>query len=557
VVVHVAVKAMRSARAHRKDRRQGDDDRRSPAPPPSPRKPRRRHVIGIALVSLALLTAGTCKKPPHSISDVSETFEPRDVPWNGVKVYLSSPRHASSGDRGECGWEENINGRIFNLYAADLNDSETLGTLTTRGYETRVSPNSRDDGWRLNRDESDNWGANVHIVTHTNAFQGCGSTAQYLLIMFKTGDANSIDLKNRLLQQLDPQIPGGQNSWNCDNLGECAANAAHIAYIELFFHTNQAATDWFNGPGTDPEATGGMAASPYLGVGLDEHLGHPRAVATSASTTSLDRYAGFGRSPEAALRDETIAYWEAFEREQLIRECMAGAGFDYAPAVAFPREDMLEVAENLGIGDPGSSAAASPSSPTTWNREYELGLSGEERERYNQTLLGESAADVTETDRTGVVPAGRPAEEFASGGCFGEAKAAIPSIWVAQRSLTADVGAMGQEIAGSAEMRGTVGEYAECAEAEGGVTASGPGDLEELIADGGAPADDAATAYEGCASVWAAGYERAATAAAERFVERHASELDAAAEGYDGVMDRIAQDQDLATYLAARVAEAS
>jgi len=106
-------------------------------------------------------------------------------------------------------------------------------------------------------------------------------------------------------------------------------------------------------------------------------------------------------------------------------------------------------------------------------------------------------------------------------------------------------------------MQRTAGEYVECAEAAAGVTASGPGDLEEVIAGGGPRAAAAATAYEDCAPVWAAGYERAATAAADRFVVRHAGALDAVAGRYDGVMDRIAQDQDLATYLAARVAEAT
>ena len=169
-----------------------DGDRR---PPAGVGGPSRRGFIGIAVLSILLLTAGTCKKPPYEISDVSETFEPRGVPWNGVRVYLSSPRHASSGERGECGWEENVNGRIFNLYAADLNDQGE--TLTTRGYQTRVSPNSRDDGWRLNRDESNNWGADIHIVTHTNAYVGCDNPAQYLLVMYKTGDANSVGLAER------------------------------------------------------------------------------------------------------------------------------------------------------------------------------------------------------------------------------------------------------------------------------------------------------------------------------------------------------------------------
>jgi hypothetical protein len=458
------------------------------------RRPGRRGFLGIVLVSLVLLTtAATCKKPPHEISDVSETFAPRGVPWNGVKVYLSSPRHASSGSRGECGWEENVNGRIFNLYAADLNDEGE--TLTTRGYETRVSPNSRDDGWRLNRDESDNWGADVHIVTHTNAFVGCDNAAQYLLVMFKTGDSNSVGLTQDLLAHLDPQVPGGQNSWNCDTLGECAAAAPHIAYIELFFHTNQAATDWFVGPVKDANATGAMDASPSLGAAVDEHLGHPGAGAATLAASSLDQYPGFGQSPEAVLRDETIAYWEAFQRELLIRECMGEAGFDYAPAAAFPVGDLREVAGGLRVQDRVSPfASAGPRSPAAWNREYEAGLSGGDRERYNQALLGESAADVAETDRTGVVPEGRRADEFATGGCFGRAEAAVPSVWDARRELATEVDALRRT--------------------------------------------------------------GAARVTVDQFVDRHAGRLDAAARRYDGAMERIAEDDAFVTYLASQAAAA-
>lgn len=378
-------------------------------------------LVGVAVVASLVVLASACKPAPHGISEQSETFAPT-VPWNGVKVYLSAPRHASSGSRGECGWEENINGRIFNLYASE--------GLTPNGYEVRVSANTRDDGWRVNRDESDNWGANVHLVTHTNAFgAGCGDAAQYLLVMFRTGNANSIGLRDKLIQRLDPKVPGGNNSWNCDQLGECAALAPHNAYIELFFHTNQAAVDWFQGPREDPEATGGRAASPFLGQALDEHLGSPRGVA-EASTWPLDDYAGFGRSPAAAQRDQVIAYGEAFEREQSIVACMANAGFDYSPAVAFPAEDTLAVAERLGV-DPAGAAGAGGFAT---NRAYEQTLTPAERERYNQTLLGESAAEIAEADRTGLVPEGR-GEDFARGGCTGAARKAIPSIWDTPRAL--------------------------------------------------------------------------------------------------------------------------
>jgi hypothetical protein len=210
------------------------------------------------------------------------------------------------------------------------------------------------------------------------------------------------------------------------------------------------------------------------------------------STTSLDQYTGFGQSPDAALRDETIAYWEAFEREQLVRECMARAGFDYAPAVAFPTGDMLEVAENLGIQDQGSSPdLPGLSSPTNWNRGYERGLSVDERERYNQTLLGETAAEVAETDRTGVVPEGRRAEEFATGGCFGRAQEAVPSVWDARRDLATELDALRRANTGS-------------------------------------------------------------DAAAEQFVERHAGRLEAEARRYDGLMNRITADEAFVTYLASQ-----
>jgi hypothetical protein len=379
-----------------------------------------------AVIVLLLGSIAACKKPPHPITDQSETFTPPSEQWNGIKVYLSAPRHIDSGSRGECGWEENINGRIFNLYAAGQSaDPPGDTTLTARGYDVRVSANSPvESGWRLNRDESDNWGANVHLVTHSNAWEACKSTPQYLLVMFRSGNTNSTNLTTKLLAALDPKVPGGQNSWNCDGLGECSALAPHVAYIELFFHTNQAAVDWFQGPTNDPEATGARQASPMLGLALDEHLGYPEPPAPA--TYALDDVAGFGRSPEATERDQTIALWEAFEREQSVAACMAHAGFTYQPAVAFPTEDVREIADRLGI-----DATRHRTAPAADNQAYEAGLSPAERERYNQTLLGESAADVDEANRTDQVPH----VNFATGGCFGGARAAVPGVWDAPRHL--------------------------------------------------------------------------------------------------------------------------
>jgi len=504
----------------------------------------RRRVIraGAVALGLALLAAACAKEAPYGVTDQSETFTPSAVPWNGVKVYLSSPRHASSGSRGECGWEENVNGRTFNLYAAHLNDeSPGDATLTDRGYEVRVSANTRDDGWRLNRDESDNWGANVHLVTHSNAFEGCGNTAQYLLVMFKTGNANSMNLRNELLAHLDPQVPGGQNTWNCDGLGECAALAEHITYIELFFHTNQAAVDWFTGPVDDPDATGAEAASPYLGIALDEHLGYPRA--TPTTEWPLDHYPGFGRSPDATLRDLTIAYAEAFEREQSIAACMADAGFTYEPAVAFPAEDTRAVADALGV-----EPAAAPPSSWAANRAYEQDLPAPDRDRYFRTLLNERAADIDQADRTGAFPTGRGAD-FATGGCHRTARAAVPSIWDAPRAINTTLSGVLADLPDAPAMADTRARYADCVASASDLQASTPAQLEKAIVADEAQ-DDAVKAYDTCSDVWAAGYQDAAQAPLTDAASEQAAQLAEVAARYEDAMDQVATDTDLLHHLA-------
>lgn len=231
---------------------------------------------GLVLATTAVLVASLAlvAQASHTVITSNDvTYNPTS--WNGYKVYLSSPRHADSGSRGECGWEENINGRHWNIYAASTT-SGGQGGLRNRGYKVTVSANARDNGWATNRQSSNNWGADVHIVTHSNATgSGCGEPAQYLLVMYRSGDNNSIGLKNDLITTLNPAVPGGSNSWNCDSLGECNNNllATHRAYVELFFHTSQSAVwDWFQDGGGVGD---GIDDSWRLGYGVDLHLGYP------------------------------------------------------------------------------------------------------------------------------------------------------------------------------------------------------------------------------------------------------------------------------------------
>jgi hypothetical protein len=409
-----------------------------------------RRTGRLGLVSLLAVVVSFVAAACHAPPDFAAQLEPEDKLFqgdpdvaNGVRIYLSSPRHASSGSRGECGWEENINGRLVNLEAA-MGTHGAYGLADHWEYDVVVSGNPRDDGYLRNREASNNWGADLHLPVHTNANVGCGNSAQYVLTMFRSTSPASGALASQLAAGLDPVVPGHRNSWNCDGLAECGALAPHVAYLELFFHTNQAAADWFMANGGDHAhgCEGGRCGWAQSGrtvaTVVDTYLGHPRPTSTEA-IDALDTHPGFGQSPRAMLRDDTIAYWEAYRRELVVAACMNDAGFDHTPDVAFPTEAMQRVAESLAADDPGSSARGR-ARPAEQNRAYERGLSAGERDRYHRTLHGETAADVDAASRDGVAPDGRGAD-FATGGCVGEAATAVPSVWGARRALAAEVAA--------------------------------------------------------------------------------------------------------------------
>lgn len=257
----------------------------------------------------------------------------------------------------------------------------------------------------------------------------------------------------------------------------------------------------------------------------------------------LDSYPGFGRSQAAAQRDETIAAWEAFQREQVIVSCMARAGFTYVATAAFPEEALANVARGLGVVARGSSSGLSPQQQ---NRAYEASLSAADRERYARALYAESAAEIATMRRTGAFPAGRGAD-FGKGGCTSEANA-LPSIWTLQRELSSELDAMRQEITASAAT--SVGDrYAACAERAGGILGRTPAEVERIAATDASRSVAAGFALKQCGPLWAAAYRSAEVAAQRGFAQRHASELRAAQERYRDAMKTIAADQAFRTHL--------
>src|SRR5690625_167665 len=131
----------------------------------------------------------------------------------------------------------------------------------------------------------------------------------------------------------------------------------------------------------------GLAGAFLLAIGAVMMYGTPG----QASPHPLDDYPGFGRSPDAVVRDDTIAYFEAYDREQHIGGCMADAGFEYTPDVEYPLDAMRTVAASLDVDTVDADAGLDH--PAEENQAYEDALSVDEREAYYQTLYGERSEE--------------------------------------------------------------------------------------------------------------------------------------------------------------------
>lgn len=205
--------------------------------------------------------------------------------YNGYKVYLSSPTHTDSGSRGELGWDENLNGRHWNMIAADTEFRDGAATtnryrnMRARGYSMRVSENSKNGNFIQHRTDANNWGADIYIVTHTNAGGG-----DYFLVMVDDASNTADDraLRTQMATRLGNSVPGSGPVEAEDNspytgginLGELSSsNAAdYVVYNEVIFHDNQTHVDWFGSGGDWDEPT--FNAWRY-GWAVDFMLGYP------------------------------------------------------------------------------------------------------------------------------------------------------------------------------------------------------------------------------------------------------------------------------------------
>nr|MBX2880165.1 hypothetical protein [Granulosicoccus sp.] len=158
----------------------------------------------------------------------------------------------------------------------------------------------------------------------------------------------------------------------------------------------------------------------------------------SISSDSSDDVPGFGISAENAMRDDTIALFEAYQREAIVNACMKEAGLDYEIEVAFPIGVAIKIASTMELPDPhGLSQLGTLVGAGDRNRQRASVLSVTEQERYFQNLYGESAADMALVESTGELPEGRA--DFARGGCYGKSWEAIPGVYAMKRNLTSQI----------------------------------------------------------------------------------------------------------------------
>jgi hypothetical protein len=269
----------------------------------------------------------------------------------------------------------------------------------------------------------------------------------------------------------------------------------------------------------------------------------------SESTHPFDPYFGFGRSPAAAGRDDTVALWEAFTKEREVAGCMRAAGFDYEPAVAFPTGAVADVGRQLGI----SAADHPPPEPSKRNDAAAGALDRVARNRYFLTLNGETAEAV---DRFAASEgAGAPAD-FGSGGCVGEAEERVGSVWELNRRLEPEVEAMHRV---AAERAGPA--YAACVGERSGLRVDDPGDIESLLTNSSTPPDEKTKygeVFDACMPTWDAAVDAEFRDLAASFIAEHRVELESFSARYEGAMARIKRDDSFRKYVAevlGRVAE--
>lgn len=157
----------------------------------------------------------------------------------------------------------------------------------------------------------------------------------------------------------------------------------------------------------------------------EAHGASVRELKTAAS--KITAVPGLRTDPPGAVLDEMIAYYQGWERDKQVSQCMREAGFEWRPEVSFPEEDLLEIAAvigDFGVGRrPDSAARAAADS----NQEYVDSLADSMVDQYYTALTGASE-EQQYSDESWLNEEGE-SHESKSAGCLGDALADWKGIW--------------------------------------------------------------------------------------------------------------------------------
>ncbi len=200
-----------------------------------------------------------------------------------AKVYLSGPLHWYN----KCaidGCDENTHN---NAYLDELEVYlDACGIETKRGYR-RLPFDSKTDGDELmiqNVIESDEWGADVHYISHTNAFDG---SVRGCLPMIFPGSERGKKLADLIIAERKKIYDQPSSLTERSDLYELRVPNAASYYEEHVFHDNAEDARWFhdNMRSIAESTARGMCA--YFGLAFVDPYAKPVEPVVSGVTVTL------------------------------------------------------------------------------------------------------------------------------------------------------------------------------------------------------------------------------------------------------------------------------
>ncbi|WP_183093226.1 N-acetylmuramoyl-L-alanine amidase [Nocardioides stalactiti] len=197
-------------------------------------------AVALLATALPVVSAGDA----HADTEYLPTY------WNGKKVYLSVACHDGNDDipGGDCISNSGCDGYWENGASNKIANAAVAGDGAGRNLLERFYYVSKGRGTlNENVENSNEWGADLHVPLHTNASnETCSNTnagAHGTKALYEgSGDERCA----RILQRkVGADSPGTDDDpVKRDDLGELSLPDAPSCYLEAEFHTWQKGVDW-------------------------------------------------------------------------------------------------------------------------------------------------------------------------------------------------------------------------------------------------------------------------------------------------------------------------